>query len=160
MNGAKSPGSASRGGTFGPVHHVGIVVRDLDQAMGLYRDAFGLALESEHDLASDGVRAAFLGSSGARIELMQPTRDDTGVARFLDVRGPGLHHVCFEVADLEATLSALAADGLELVDAAPRRGAHGPVAFIHPRSGLGSLIELIEMRGGPAWRSLGLMGRS
>jgi methylmalonyl-CoA/ethylmalonyl-CoA epimerase len=140
---------------FGPVHHVGIVVRDLDEAIALYRDRFGLALESVHELTGDGIRAAFLGTAGARIELLQPTRDDTGVARFLEARGPGQHHVCFEVPDVAATLDALAHAGLELVDATPRRGAHGPVAFIHPRSALGTLVELIEAPGGPAWTALG-----
>jgi methylmalonyl-CoA/ethylmalonyl-CoA epimerase len=143
---------------FGPLHHVGIVVRDLDGALALYRDRFGLALESLHDLTSDGVRAAFLrGASGVPVELLTPTRDDTGVARFLETRGQGLHHVCFEVPDLAETLNGLAAGGIELIDAAPRRGAHGPVAFIHPRSGLGSLIELIEAPGGPAWKALGYL---
>jgi methylmalonyl-CoA/ethylmalonyl-CoA epimerase len=140
---------------FGPMHHVGLVVRDLDEAVGLYRDGFGLPLESLHDLEADGIRAAFLGSAGARIELLQPTRSDTGVARFLESRGPGLHHICFEVGDLGATLDALAAAGFELIDPRPRRGAHGPVAFIHPRSGLGALVELIEAPGGPAWAALG-----
>jgi methylmalonyl-CoA/ethylmalonyl-CoA epimerase len=104
----------------------------------------------------DGVRAAFLrGAAGPPIELIEPSRDGTGVARFLETRGQGLHHVCFEVGDLARTLTALADDGLELIDAVPRRGAHGPVAFIHPRSGLGTLIELIEASGGPAWSALG-----
>ena len=145
------------GVALGPVHHVGIVVRDLDEGLALYRNRLGLALESLHQLTADGVRVAFLGAAGARIELLQPTRDDTGVARFLETRGPGLHHVCFEVADLAATLAALAAAGAELVDAVPRRGAHGPVAFIHPRSGLGTLVELIEAPGGPAWVGLELV---
>jgi methylmalonyl-CoA/ethylmalonyl-CoA epimerase len=148
-------GTPPAGVSFGPVHHVGIVVADLDEALLLYRDRFGLALESAHDLATDGVRAAFLGGPGARIELLAPTTADTGVARFLASRGPGLHHVCFEVDDLAAVLAGFAADGLELIDSRPRRGAHGPVAFIHPRSSLGSLIELIEAPGGPAWRALG-----
>jgi methylmalonyl-CoA/ethylmalonyl-CoA epimerase len=131
---------------FGPIHHVGIVVRDLVAAVALYRDAFGLEVVSEHDLSADGVLAAFLrgGGSGPAIELLQPTRDDTGVARFLETRGPGMHHVCFAVADLQGTLDELAAAGTELVDRVPRQGAHGLVAFLHPRAGLGTLIELIE----------------
>src|SRR3990172_8791693 len=95
------------GVALGPLHHVGIVVRDLDDGLALYRDRLGLPLESLHDLAADGVRAAFLGAAGARIELLQPPRDDTGVARFLETRGPGLHHVCLEVDDLAATLDRL-----------------------------------------------------
>jgi methylmalonyl-CoA/ethylmalonyl-CoA epimerase len=140
---------------FGPLHHVGIVVRDLDEAVLLYRDRFGLSLQSLHDLPADGIRAAFVGAGGATVELLEPIGSDTGVARFLESRGPGMHHVCFEVSDIAATLVALAEAGTELIDAAPRRGAHGPVAFIHPRAGLGTLIELIEAPGGPAWQALG-----
>jgi len=142
---------------FGPVHHVGIVVPDLDAAIALYRGRFGFALESLHDLHGDGIVAAFLGSTGARVELLQPVRDDTGVARFLASRGPGLHHLCFEVHDLAATLDTLARDEFELVDAVPRHGAHGPVAFLHPRATLGALVELIEAPGGPAWARLGFV---
>lgn len=141
---------------LGPLHHVGLVVRDLDEGLALYAGQFGLAVESLHDLTADGVRAAFLGDEGTRIELIAPTRDDTGVARYLETRGPGLHHVCFEVPDLRVALADLADAGFELVDLAPRRGAHGPVAFIHPRSGLGALIELIEAPGGPSWAALGI----
>jgi methylmalonyl-CoA/ethylmalonyl-CoA epimerase len=141
---------------LGPVHHVGLVVRDLEEALGLYRDELGLPIVSLHDLAPDGVRAAFLGEAGARIELIQPTRDDTGVARFLETRGPGMHHLCFVVPDVAAVLAALADEGVELIDTAPRRGAHGPVAFLHPRSAFGALIELMEAQGGPAWAELGM----
>ncbi len=130
---------------LGPVHHIGIVVRDLEDALTLYHGQLGLPVESRHDLKAHGVRAAFLGAAGARVELLQPTRDDTGVARFLLTRGPGLHHVCFEVTDIAATLREVAADGMELIDTAPRPGAHGLVAFIHPRSGQGTLIELIQV---------------
>jgi methylmalonyl-CoA/ethylmalonyl-CoA epimerase len=84
-----------------------------------------------------------------------PTDPSTGVARYLESRGEGFHHVCFEVDDLGRTLRGLAADGLELIDAAPRRGAEGPVAFLHPRSCHGVLVELIEVRGGPSWAPLG-----
>ena len=79
----------------------------------------------------------------------------TGVARFLESRGEGFHHVCFEVPDLAVSLAELAASGVELIDGAPRRGAEGPVAFLHPRSCHGVLVELIEARGGPAWAALG-----
>ena len=88
-------------------------------------------------------------------ELVQPTDDSTGVARFLASKGEGFHHVCFEVANLSETLLRLEIDGLELIDSAPRRGAEGPVAFIHPRSCHGVLVELIEAPGGPSWATLG-----
>ena len=91
----------------------------------------------------------------SKIELVQPTDDTTGVARFLTSNGEGFHHVCFEVDDLAETLLRLVIDGLELIDSAPRRGAEGPVAFIHPRSCPGVLVELIEAPGGPSWDALG-----
>ncbi len=141
---------------LGPVHHVAMVVADLDAALATYRDVLGLAFEGSHDLAADGVRAVFLSAGGIRLEVISPTVGDNGVARFLERRGEGLHHVCFEVTDLAATLDRLAAAGLELIDAGPRRGALGPVGFLHPRSTNGVLVELIEVAGGPAWRELGI----
>ncbi len=92
------------------------------------------------------------------MELVEPTDDTTGVARFLDSRGEGFHHVCLEVANLAEELTRLGIDGVELINSAPRRGAEGPVAFLHPRSCHGVLVELIEVPGGPAWRSLGYPG--
>jgi methylmalonyl-CoA/ethylmalonyl-CoA epimerase len=91
----------------------------------------------------------------SKVELVEPTDDTTGVARFLASKGEGFHHVCYEVADLAAELRRLEAAAVELIDREPRRGAEGPVAFIHPRSGHGVLVELIEAPGGPAWRRLG-----
>ncbi len=107
------------------------------------------------DIEHDRVRIAFLTVGESKVELVQPTDDTTGVARFLASKGEGFHHVCFEVDDLAATLTRLEIDGLELIDTAPRRGAEGPVAFIHPRSCHGVLVELIEAPGGPAWPALG-----
>lgn len=137
------------------VHHVAIVVRDMDAALAVYRDALHMPLDVLLPIESDGVRIAFLPVGESNIELVQPTDPATGVARFLETRGEGFHHVCLEVDDVAAELDRLAADGLELIDKAPRRGAEGPVAFIHPRSCHGVLVELIEAPGGPAWKSLG-----
>ena len=139
----------------GRIHHVAVIVRSIEEAVPLYRDRLGLALETILDIESDRVRIAFLGVGESKVELVQPTDDTTGVARFLESKGEGFHHVCFEVADLAKELTRLASEGVELIDSAPRRGDEGPVAFIHPRSGHGVLIELIEAPGGPAWRSLG-----
>jgi methylmalonyl-CoA/ethylmalonyl-CoA epimerase len=139
----------------GRIHHVAVVVRDLDAALGFYRDTLGLELDVVMPIDSDGVKIGFLPVGESSIELVQPTRDDTGVARFLANKGEGFHHVCLEVDDLAAELDRLAAQGIELVDTAPRRGAEGPVAFIHPRSCHGVLVELIEAPGGPAWLALG-----
>jgi methylmalonyl-CoA epimerase len=103
----------------------------------------------------DQVRIAFLPVGESKIELVEPTDDTTGVARFLAKSGEGVHHVCFEVGNLAETLLRLEIDGVELIDTAPRKGAEGPVAFLHPRSCHGVLVELIEAPGGPAWKSLG-----
>ena len=140
---------------LGKVHHVAVVVRSIDDALGLWRDMLGLELESVMDIPTDRVRIAFLGVGESKVELVEPTDDTTGVARFLANKGEGFHHVCFEVADLAQELTRLGIDGVELIDSAPRKGAEGPVAFLHPRSCHGVLVELIEQPGGPAWRSLG-----
>jgi methylmalonyl-CoA/ethylmalonyl-CoA epimerase len=140
----------------GRIHHVAIVVRELDAALTLYRDRLELPLEVIMPIPSDGVRIAFLVAGESKIELVEPTDETTGVARFLASRGEGFHHVCVEVPRLGEALDRLAAEGVELIDAAPRRGAEGPVAFIHPRSCHGVLVELIEEPGGPAWTALGM----
>jgi methylmalonyl-CoA epimerase len=140
---------------IGRIHHVAVVVRSIEQSLVFYRDGLGLQLETITDVPGDRVRIAFLGVGESKIELVQPTDDTTGVARFLESKGEGFHHVCFEVDNLAESLMRLEIDGLELIDTAPRRGAEGPVAFIHPRSGHGVLVELIEAPGGPAWGALG-----
>jgi methylmalonyl-CoA/ethylmalonyl-CoA epimerase len=141
--------------SLGKVHHVALIVRSVEDALGFWRDTLGLELETILDIPHDKVRIAFLGVGESKVELVEPTDDTTGVARFLEAKGEGFHHVCFEVPNLTETLLRLEMDGLELIDTAPRRGAEGPVAFIHPRSCHGVLVELIEAPGGPAWRSLG-----
>ena len=140
---------------LGKVHHVALIVRSIDDALGLWQDILRLDLETIMDIPSDRVRIAFLGVGESKIELVQPTDDTTGVGRFLASKGEGFHHVCFEVENLAETLLRLQIDGLEVIDSAPRRGADGPVAFIHPRSCQGVLVELIEAPGGPSWTSLG-----
>jgi methylmalonyl-CoA epimerase len=139
----------------GRIHHVAVVVASLEDALPLYRDMLGLPLETIMDIEMDQVRIAFLGVGESKVELVQPTDDSTGVARFLASKGDGFHHVCFEVDNLTEALTRLGIDGVELIDSTPRRGAEGPVAFLHPRSCHGVLVELIEGPGGPAWRSLG-----
>jgi methylmalonyl-CoA epimerase len=139
----------------GRIHHVALVVKSLDDALPLWRDLLGLPLETILDLPQDRVRIAFLGVGESKVELVEPSDDTTGVARFLAKEGEGFHHVCFEVENLTEELTRLGIDGVELIDSAPRRGAEGPVAFLHPRSCNGVLVELIEAPGGPSWRSLG-----
>ena len=140
---------------LGRIHHIALIVTSIDEALRVWRDLVGLALETVMDIPQDRVRIAFLTVGESKIELVEPTDDTTGVARFLASRGEGFHHVCFEVANLAETLLRLEIDGLELIDSAPRRGAEGPVAFIHPSSCHGVLVELIEAPGGPSWKSLG-----
>ncbi len=140
---------------LGKIHHVALIVDSIEAALGLWRDALGLELETVMDIPYDRVRIAFLRVGESKIELVEPTDDTTGVARFLANKGQGFHHVCFEVANLAETLLRLEIDGIELIDTAPRKGAEGPVAFLHPRSCQGVLVEMIEARGGPAWSALG-----
>ena len=143
---------------LGKVHHVAVVVRDIEDSLGLWRDMLGLPVELVLPIEQDRVTIAFLPVGESKIELVQPTDDTTGVARFLDSKGEGFHHVCFEVEDINASLMRLELDGLEVIDRAARKGAEGPVAFLHPRSCHGVLVELIEARGGPAWAALGYEG--
>ena len=135
----------------GKVHHVAVVVRSIEAALAFHRNVLGLELETILDIPSDGVRIAFLGVGESKIELVEPTDASTGLARLLESRGEGFHHVCYEVADIAATLERLRRSGIELIDEAPRQGAEGPIAFLHPRATHGVLVELIEAPGGPAW---------
>ncbi len=141
---------------IGRLHHTAFVVRRIDDALSLWRDLLGLPLELILQVPSDGVRIAFLSVGESKVELVEPIRHDTGVARFLATRGEGFHHVCFEVPDLAQALRDLAGRGAELLDTSPRVGAEGPVAFVHPRGTQGVLVELIEAAGGPAWALLGM----
>jgi methylmalonyl-CoA/ethylmalonyl-CoA epimerase len=140
---------------LGRVHHVALIVSSLDDALRFWKDTLGLELDVVEDMAHDRVRIAFLPVGESKVELVEPTDDTTGVARFLESKGEGFHHICFEVPNLAETLLRLEIDGLELIDTSPRRGAEGPVAFIHPRSCHGVLVELIEAPGGPSWAALG-----
>lgn len=134
--------------TIGPIHHVAVVVRSIDEALPRYRALFGWEPEEEPRVfASQRVRLCFLPTGpepAARVELIEPVDEESGVARFLAGRGEGLHHVCLRSDDLPADLDRLAAAEAELIDREPREGAHGEVAFIHPRSLNGVLWELLS----------------
>jgi methylmalonyl-CoA epimerase len=133
---------------LGPVDHVAVVVRSIADSLPRYRELFGLEPTSEPmEPPGQSVRVVFLRSGvgdGAMIELMEPTDHESGVARFLAGRGEGLHHVCLLSDELPRDLAALAAAEAELIDREPRAGAHGQVAFIHPRTLNGVLWELLE----------------
>ncbi len=140
---------------LGKIHHIAVVVADLDKSLVFWRDMLGLPVELILPIEQDRVTIAFLTVGESKVELVQPTDEATGVARFLAARGEGFHHVCFEVDNVSETLMRLEMDGMELIDTVARKGAEGPVAFIHPRSCHGVLVELIEKPGGPAWAALG-----
>ncbi|MFQ5830243.1 MAG: methylmalonyl-CoA epimerase [Candidatus Methylomirabilia bacterium] len=131
------------------IHHVGIVVEKLETAYRFYRDTLGLSLTREALLPDQGVRAALLAVEGAEVELLEPVKPGTGVARFLERRGAGLHHVCFESADVGAALAELKSRGVALVDQAPRPGLAGQIAFLHPSACGGVLVELATPIGEP-----------
>ena len=126
------------------IDHIGIVVRDIHKALEFYETALGLPLNNVVEVPDQKVEVAFLPLDESNVELVQPTADDTGTAKFLEKRGEGIHHICIEVEDIEAALARLKEHGVRLIDELPRQGAHGRVAFIHPKSAHGVLIELIE----------------
>lgn len=125
------------------IHHLGIAVTDLEQAGRIYA-AMGLAVEGISRLPTEQVVVAWIPIGESRIELLQPTSTDTPLARFLEERGPGLHHIALEVTDIATALRDCAQQGLKPIDETPRQGAEGKVAFIHPRSTAGVLIELVQ----------------
>jgi methylmalonyl-CoA/ethylmalonyl-CoA epimerase len=126
------------------IHHVGIVVRSIDAAYAVYRDILGLRVLKDEPIADQGVRAALLGLGNGLLELLEPTVPDTGIARYLERRGEGLHHVCLAVPDIDAALADLKARGVPLIDETPRAGLTGTIAFLHPSALHGVLVELVH----------------
>ena len=134
---------------FGRIDHIGIAVEDIDAAMPLYRESFGMELSLRETVAEQGVDAALLNVGDGHVELMAPTGPDTPVGKFLAKRGAGLHHVAYAVDDIDSTLEQLAASGVELIDAEARVGIGGSrVAFLQPRSTGRVLTEIVEPAGG------------
>ena len=130
--------------TFRGVHHVGFAVTDLDEAVETYGLLFGATLEHRDAVAEQGVEAASVLVGASRIELLVPTGDDTPIGRFLAKRGPGMHHVAYEVDDVGSALAGLQHAGAELIDQVPRRGLFGlEVAFVHPDAVYGVLTEVV-----------------
>lgn len=128
------------------IHHVGIAVTDLDEAVETYARVFGAALEHREVVSEQGVEAASVLVGWSRIELLAPTGEDTPVGRFLAKRGPGVHHLAYEVEDVALALAGLAADGVELIDPVPRVGLFGlQVAFVHPDAVHGVLTEVVSV---------------
>lgn len=127
------------------IDHIGIAVRDLKKAASLYSDSFGLEVSDEIDAPERQLRIAFTEISGVKLEFLMPTDNESVVAKFIDKRGEGIHHICFEVDDIERAISELKSKGVELVDEKPRLGVEGDkIIFLQPKSTLGVLIELKE----------------
>jgi methylmalonyl-CoA/ethylmalonyl-CoA epimerase len=130
---------------FASIDHIGVAVADLDAAIALHRDTFGMPLVHRETLDAQGVEAALLDAGSSHLELLAPLGDDTPVGRFLARRGPGLHHVAYRVDDVAAALDEVRAAGLRLIDEAPRSGIRGSrVAFLHPSASGGVLTELVQ----------------
>ena len=130
------------------VNHIAVVVPDLDASMHFWVEALGLELSHKEYVASQAVEVAFLPVGDSKIELLQPTDNESGVARYLERKGPGMHHICFEVEDLEAALTKLAKADVQLINELPVIGSDGrKFAFIHPKSANGVLVELYELSG-------------
>lgn len=129
---------------FRRVDHIGIVVNSIDESLKTYRELLGFKLLERVTIAEQQVEAAFLDAGNSTLELIAPTDPNSGTARFLQNRGEGTHHICFEVENIAAALAELRAQGFRLIDASPRRGVHGLVAFIHPKATHGTMIELLQ----------------
>jgi methylmalonyl-CoA epimerase len=129
---------------LGGIHHIGVAVHDLDDAVATYQRLFGASVEARETITSQGAEAAAMHVGDGRVELLAPLEEDTPVGRFLARRGPGMHHVAYEVDDLRAELARLDGAGVQLVDREPRLGLYGlQVAFIHPDAVHGVLTELV-----------------
>ena len=126
------------------INHVCIAVKDIEETLAFYRDVFGTGEAEVEDIEDQAVKAALVRVGGSQLEFIEPTDPEGGVARFIERRGEGVHHICFEVEDLQERLDALAESGVQLIDDAPREGLSGMIGFIHPRATRGVLIELVD----------------
>jgi methylmalonyl-CoA epimerase len=126
------------------IHHVGIAVPSIDDAMHFYGDRLGLSIVDTVEMPERQLKVVFVQAANMLIELLEPTDPDSTVSRFIERRGPGLHHLCFGTPDIREHLRDLRDKGVELIDEAPRPGAHGEVAFLQPAAALGVLVELLQ----------------
>jgi methylmalonyl-CoA/ethylmalonyl-CoA epimerase len=130
---------------FGRIDHIGVAVEDLDAAIALYEKSFEMALAHRETVESQGVEAVLLDVGEGHFELLSPLSPETPVGKYLDKRGPGLHHVAYAVADIDDVISRLKEAGVEMIDSEPRQGIRDSrVAFVHPRSTGGVLTEIVE----------------
>jgi methylmalonyl-CoA/ethylmalonyl-CoA epimerase len=130
---------------FGRIDHIGVAVEDLDEALALYEERFGMPVQHRETVEEQGVEAVLVGVGESHVELPRPLAPDTAVGQFLARRGPGLHHVAYGTDDIQSALDAVRSAGLALIDEQPRSGIRGTrVAFLHPKSTGGVLTELVE----------------
>jgi methylmalonyl-CoA/ethylmalonyl-CoA epimerase len=128
------------------INHVAVVVADMEKSLSFWRDALGIPLHELRDVPAEMSQVAFLPLAGSELELVQPTTDDSGIAKYLAKRGPGMHHICLEVDDIDGMLAQLKAKGVRLINEAARTAADGKkYAFIHPESSGGVLVELYQI---------------
>jgi methylmalonyl-CoA/ethylmalonyl-CoA epimerase len=133
------------GAVLGAIDHTGIAVANIDEALGFYTDVLGLPLVHRETIEQQGVEAALLDVGDGHVELIAPLGPDTGIAKFLERRGPGLHHIAYRVDDIDSALASLSAAGVRLIDEQPRAGIRGSrVAFLHPSASGGVLTEIVE----------------
>jgi methylmalonyl-CoA/ethylmalonyl-CoA epimerase len=128
------------------IHHIAVVLHNLEDGIAFYRDKLGLQLDKVETVEEQGVRAALLSLDNAEVELLEPLSPESGVGRFLERRGEGLHHVCFTTPDIRAEMAELRTRDVELLDQEPRYGLAGLICFMHPRAHAGVLVELVEAR--------------
>ncbi|MFC1909067.1 methylmalonyl-CoA epimerase [Chloroflexota bacterium] len=126
------------------IHHIGIAVKNLDEAVRVYNSTLGTQVESTHDASDRGIRVALLSVGNAKLELIEPAGTESAMAEFIKNHGEGIHHIAFEVDDVSKELEALSAKGIKLRDSEPRQGVTGKIAFMQPEAMNGVLIELIE----------------
>ena len=128
------------------INHVAVVVDDMEKSLSFWRDALGMELHELRDVPAEKSRVAFLPLPGSEIELVKPTSDDSGIAKYLARRGPGMHHICVEVDDIAGMLAQLKSKGIRLINEEPRLAADGKkYAFVHPESTNGVLVELYQI---------------
>ena len=129
------------------LNHIAVVVDDMEKSLAFWRDALGMELHGLNEVPAEKSQVAFLPLAGSEIELVKPTSDDSGIAKYLAKRGPGMHHICIEVDDIEGMLAQLTSRGIRLINEEPRSTADGrKYAFVHPESTSGVLVELYQIQ--------------
>jgi methylmalonyl-CoA/ethylmalonyl-CoA epimerase len=129
------------------LNHIAVVVEDMEKSLAFWRDALGMELHGLNEVPAEKSQVAFLPLAGSEIELVKPTSDDSGIAKYLAKRGPGMHHICIEVDDIEGMLAQLRSRGIRLINEEPRSTADGrKYAFVHPESTSGVLVELYQIQ--------------